>query len=685
MDKFKNKVLDRINNRQKRFIRFTVPVIGYNNEHLDMKNYNGPLTWIWIQDTQEYMVHFPHNFAIISLKTMGIITANWAVDYDPVGGLTLGNFSLKPRSDVFNEDDTVGHCDPDCVNVNKSCGIGRYEIEEFLLHVTNKSKYDIKNLCLQAREESLFNSVKEEYFPHHAVPNLIYYWKFLKLFYGRRPYFGYRVNKRDYILYYCFSQKDGCQVKMLLNKFYIIPIIALLLFLYSPLLIHYFPSTPLNDVIGAEMFPSYKTPYYFGNCLKCILCYYPCHPWWQRIRRLVVLTLLTYTSFELHHFSANLAGYIFLFMIICFIIASVIPESFSMHIKPDYPTKFLFWELPLGLLKKDDTIIEYQKLAHIMQERIYLLVDKRFWVFLRGKLNQLVNSNDECKVRILPIIAVTPIILLTCLYWFIPLPFFYIEFIRSIWRGGEVLDIKSGTFYIVSSFIFTCFLNYAMVIVLYWCYALSEISMFTFMGGAMTPHMAFQYFLLLASVIAAIYALVRNFHELNEQIMDQIINILNDQDVFETFAQEVTNCSNGEVVLHSEKEGRIKKIKAEVTSKNTDHILFKNDTITKFINLKMYEEVVEDYRPIRRRVFFIVVKIILMLAYGLVAFWIKNVFHLEDKVGNIFNLISNVAIAFVPGALQFLAYKSHFGKRKSDILKRQIYQAMVHYIKNLDN
>ena len=49
----KDKLLDRMTHRQKIFVRFTVPVLGFNNPYLLMSNY---LTWVWVIDAHEYLI-----------------------------------------------------------------------------------------------------------------------------------------------------------------------------------------------------------------------------------------------------------------------------------------------------------------------------------------------------------------------------------------------------------------------------------------------------------------------------------------------------------------------------------------------------------------------------------------------------------------------------------------------------
>ena len=267
----KDKLLDRMTHRQKVFVRFMVPVLGFNNPYLLMSNYSGYLMWVWVLDTHEYMLYYPHNFIVISAKTMGIITQDWAIDYrDSL--VSLKSFGLDPEE--FDTENVVGYCDPECIKANKSCGIGKYELEKFLLDVTaGKDEFKWNWLCLQAP----YDVQDIVSVPNFAFPDLLYYWRFLKMFFTRRPItrLGTMHSKTDFPHYYCYNTKDRCELKELLSHFWVIPTIGFLLW-YSPLLLYYFPSSApkKRKQVPKDMFPSYKTPIYFGRCLKSMLCFY---------------------------------------------------------------------------------------------------------------------------------------------------------------------------------------------------------------------------------------------------------------------------------------------------------------------------------------------------------------------------------------------------------------------------
>ena len=68
-----------------------------------------------------------------------------------------------------------------------------------------------------------------------------------------------------------------------------------------------------------------------------------------------------------------------------------------------------------------------------------------------------------------------------------------------------------------------------MAVLYFWCYAFVEVSLFTLIGGAMLPSMAYPYFLLVGSILGVIYTLVHSLHEDYENLIDEIITILNSE------------------------------------------------------------------------------------------------------------------------------------------------------------
>lgn len=696
-DHLRDKILDRMKHRQKRFIRFTVPVLGYNNPQLSINNYTGLLTWVWVMDTHEYMLHYPHNFVYTSLFTLSIVVEDYALDFNNKFHVSLEGFGAD--LDKFDEYNAVGYCNEECISKNNSCGIGEYSLKELLLTIPLEYKWNW--LCLQIH----YNISDIEILPHLAVPDLLYYWRFLRVFFTRRPTWGWSEDKKDFIHYHCYGKDKEHKDKELMMKFWVIPWVAFIMWLYSPLLIHYFPSSAGKQKKDKNMFPAYKTPIYCGRFIKWVLCFYrsnnPNHCTYVliRLRRLLFLTVMVATSFRLLQTSHPYTFHVRV-LVLMLVVVSCIPHYFSVYLSVKMPSSFLLWELPRGVVRGGDQLIEYQLLAHVMHERICLILDYRFWLFLFENLLLPKSSQNfwqsDLVEKILMIVSTItlglPLLVLGLifyiLFWFIPLPYFYWQLFSALWNGEKHLAQKHLWLFVVifHSFIMVYLLVYILIITYVWCFAIAEVTIFMMVGGAVSPTMAFQYFVLIGSVIGTVYGMIRNLHEGYDQILTIIINILKEKEALQNLQKSLLSLHNGNVVIENRSDANNQSTQCHVIEVKVDGedpcVVMRYDTIGTDVNTDMFFAVVEQCRPIRRQVFFIFIKITAMIFYTVIALWVKNVFHLEEKVGNIVTLISTVAVYFVPGFLQYIAYQNNFGKKLAAVLKQEVYKALLEYLSN---
>ena len=128
-------------------------------------------------DSHEYMLYYPHNFIYTSLYTLSIVVVDYALDYNDKFPVSLEGFGADLEK--FDEYNTVGYCNRECIDKNNGCGIGEYALEEILLNLTQK--YEWKWLCLQI--PYTYDIVDIEILPQRAVPDLLYYWRFLRMFF----------------------------------------------------------------------------------------------------------------------------------------------------------------------------------------------------------------------------------------------------------------------------------------------------------------------------------------------------------------------------------------------------------------------------------------------------------------------------------------------------------------------
>ena len=694
----RDKILDRMKQRQKRFIRFTVPVLRYNNPHLSINNFTGLLTWVWVMDSHEYMLHYPHNFIYTSLYTLSIVVEDYALGYNDNLPISLEGFGAS--RDKFDDYNAAGYCNQECINENSSCGIGEYSLKEILLNIDG---YQWNWLCLQIQ----YDIADIEILPHLAIPDLWYYWRFLRMFFTRRTIWGLSKDKKDFIHYHCYGKDKKHEDKELIMNFWIIPWMAFIMWLYSPLLIHYFPSSTGKQKEEDYMFPAYKTPIYFGRFIKQVLCFYRknnsnyCTLVLIRIRRILFLVLLIATSFRLLLRSHPYVYHVLLFILMLAVV-SCLPHYFSVYLSVKIPSSFLIWELPKGVVRDGDQLTEYQLLAHVMHERTCLIVDCRFWLFLFENLllpksaQTFWQSNLAQKIlMIVSTITLGLPLLILCLifyilFWFIPLPYFYWQLFSAVWNGEKHLAQSCSTqaywllVVLCHSIIMLCLLVYVLAVTYIWCFAIAEVTIFTMIGGAVSPTMAFQYFILVGSVVGTVYGMIRNLHEGYDQILEIVIDILKEEKALQSLQKVLLSQHKGNIIIEKRLDISNQSMNViEVKADGQDPcIVLRYDIISTDVNTNMFFAIVERCRPIRRQVFFIFIKITAMIFYSLIALWVKNVFHLEEKVGNIVTLISTVAVYFVPGFLQYIAYQNNFGKKMTAVLKQDIYKALLEYLCN---
>ena len=228
-----------------------------------------------------------------------------------------------------------------------------------------------------------------------------------------------------------------------------------------------------------------------------------------------------------------------------------------------------------------------------------------------------------------------------------------------------------------NSIIMTSLLLYVLAVTYIWCFVIAEVTIFTTIGGAVSPTMAFHYFVLASSVLGTIYGMIQNLYEGYDRILEVTIDILKGEATCKSVQKALVFKYNGAVVIKkksstgSQSVQEIQLVKAEGQSPCTT--LIRYDPIMTYINTDMYFAVVDRCQPVRRQVLFILIKIIAMVFY----IWLdKNVFHLEEKVGAIINLISSVAVYFVPAFLQYIAHQKNFGKKMTAVLKQNVYKAI---------
>ena len=299
------------------------------------------------------------------------------------------------------------------------------------------------------------------------------------------------------------------------------------------------------------------------------------------------------------------------FLVLLLVVNSFIPCYFSIYLNVNMPSSFLLWELPKGVIRSADQLKEYQLLAHVMNERICLILDYRFWIFLFENLlfqksAQTFWQSNLAEKLLTVVSTITfglPLLVLGLIFyiliWFIPLPYFYWQLLSALWNGEQYLA-RFCSRYIYSFwlsavlfhyFFMVCLLVYILFVTYIWCFAIAEVTIFTMIGGAVSPTMAFQYFILIGSVTGTVYGMIRNLHEGYDQILLIIVDILKEK----AFQEAILLLHNGSIVIKNISDNGNRSMHViEVKADGQDPcVIIRYDTIGTDVNTSMFFAIVE--------------------------------------------------------------------------------------------
>ena len=626
------KVRDRIMSRHKQFLRFKAPVYYFDDENSWNQASNEHEMWVWVSESHNYMLFFPHNFNVLSLGTMGIITDNFWIS--------------------TGKGDIHGYCDRNCVRSKYAahrCALTWQDIQSFMSEVTAEQKTDWKYVCLQL-DYDLTDVISD---PNSATPDLFYYWRFLRRLLIRRLYLGKGLTKDDFIHYNCYDRKGQLKGKELHMNYYVVVIIAIFMWLYSPLLVYYPPSsepTAVNyppDLNSRDFIPTYKSPVFFGNLLRCVLCFYmeKNKDTKSRVRRLIFIFCSFGVSFR---FWYTPYWSMLVFLMPVFLIGVSIPAYWSVFLDNEHPTHFLDqWKYPNGVFRKNTNKKEYQFLAHCMQERFYLLVDRRFLTMLVsesfksplftstwadphrfGSLDpqQFILSVCTCGLTL------AYMVILVLVYHFVPAFYFCKQLFLAVFNATRrtrlvywfdlsayrVLNVLSTIACLVFGLIVV---SYLMVITMFCCYLMAEITLFTYVGAVMEPSMAFRYVALAGAISVVLYKISQNLSEKYDELRDEVVEILQKPNLLTNLCQD---CGLDQPAVLQQEEGPNGNIKIHLNTETEPSkvLLYKNSFAT-FLSRPLLDHCIEECSPLRRQLMFIAVQVFVMTFYLLIAMWIK--------------------------------------------------------------
>lgn len=721
--KIKEDILKDVNIAHKRFFRFRIstPVATANGD-VDMSavHQRETLTWVSVFNSFQYMLYYPHNFQTLSLGTLSII----AMDID-----------------------IEGYCDPKC---GGKCGSQalRRELQKLLdetqSHYTDaeRMQYRFQPLCLQIdyNMSDILSNTSASYHSYLmffntrecALPDLMYYWRFLKLFLTHEAVLRSTPGSEcvhntpnELPNYCCYWDNGGCFIKTLLRHYWVIVMMGVLLWLYVPLLIHYFPSSNPHSNHVKGMFPQYKSPIYLGRFVQYLMCYYSSKNssasmlLLVRIRRVLFFLLLSLLAFRF--FTHPCYKFYYCIILVLLMFSASLPRYLSEHIKTELPEGFPLlvssWMYPEGLVKASchGDKFEYQILAHVMQERIFLTVDVRFWQhLLRNSFHELANCTVKCTsfwifiksllwVSLSFALGLSTSLLslaIACSYFLVPLPFFCKEMMLALWRSRvkhpNWLCGGVGSWFVTSiayahGILLCSLVPWAMTLLLVLCLFVSEILIFTFIGVTLTPSIALQYFTIITSILFVACAMVHDLHSGYNTLLNETILCLENLDQLGKVVSDlvsVRKCWGAGLSLTTGSKTGTRSMWLEVRSPEKQLFctrLMMNDGGTTYISTKVYFSIVESVRPIRRQVVLVLLKIMVIIFFVVVASWVKNVYHLQENMSGIFSTIDSVVVFFIPGLLHLLVNKGRFGKRPKEVLAREVHHAIMEYIRRLSH
>ncbi|XP_065913501.1 uncharacterized protein [Dysidea avara] len=366
------------------------------------------------------------------------------------------------------------------------------------------------------------------------------------------------------------------------------------------------------------------------------------------------------------------------------------------------------WPYPRGMVQQSKGI-EYQLLANIMEERIFLITDMHFWSFIYKRSCGLFEGPQHYSIIIqwicypfmmcLKIIVVIISVVVSILYFLIPWLYFCKEIFNAVVRGERNTYNKNKTIFHLFMVTFhglglLILFVFSMLCVFVYCFFLAEVTVYTLIGCVLTPDKAYKYIVLVGAFVGAIYFMINQLQGSYSEILDEIIGSFHDESRLQLLQKDLT----ANVSLNRKDEddsirysisitrntpiGSCRGVSTSTNSIPPSNVLMSFDGITTKVSKELFHGIVEQYQPLRKKVFTIIVRVAIMLFYIVVTMHAKNVYHLEKNVSNIFGLAQGLAISFVPAVMTFLGFKNRFGKKKTVLLKVNIHQAILHYIEN---
>ena len=713
-EELRNTIDDIFKNKPRKFLRFRAP------QQVTGENRMQHITWIWVAKKYNYMLYYPHNFQMLALSSTYFISRNTKED-----GININ-----------------------CTGCEEgvACGVGFFELKEVIENVTQLHNLEWDYLCVEADNgvEDIISSQLPKQFPkmfntrNCALPDILYQSRFLKLFFSHCSFLS--LACRNVSNHFCYTRDNhSCDIH-LLHHYPKIIYLSVLLWLFIPLLVIYLPSSrPVYSIPHIPgMFPTHKTPVYLGRFIKKCLCYNttvadrnrPTRIQWRRALGFFLLSTLllhflllpAYQPFSIIAFGLLLTpiqwrralGFCLLstlsfrFLLLpayqpfsfivfgLFLITALWPQHLSVYINPDVPHCFPLFRQPYpeGLVRlrgSGDHSKEYQRLAYIMLERMYLPFDYKFWCYVcENSFERFHIEQQTLEIVITVVVGVVKLclsVIIVLTYFIVPFPYFSKELFwaissgtyatcQNIWTSQKMVLFKLFEIFLsfIHGSILSILLLYLILTLFSLCFLLTEVTIFTYLGASIGADIVNHYIVLLVAFASTVYAIVHSIHK-------QYLSILKDT------AQIMENDSEIEYI-HSLIKNHVKTSVLQKTANGKDVYLIDSGPShyrkglyqyrysVNHLNTRFYFSIVESVRPIRRQVFLAIVKVLLMLFFIMLTMWTKNVYKNEGIVSDVFSVAQNMAILFIPAVLEWFSGQRNTNKAQQKI---DIMHAIVDY------
>ena len=703
-DKLREEIRYILKTEQKKFIRFRAPVKNYAHPRLGggtnvtENATERRITWVWVADKFSYMLFYPQNFQTLSLGT----------------------------ADVVSENTEEAEIRIDCTGCGESvsCGVGFFELKGVIELEAKAHGLEWEYLCVEAdngvldivspypleQELRMLNS------RNFALPDILYQSRFLKLFFSRCSFLSLACENVNN--YFCYRYSDGsCTVKMLLSHYPKIIYLSVVLWFFLPLLVIYLPSSkPVHSVTHiSNMFPTHKVPVYLGRYIKnCLFCYHTTvvdvnGPILIRLRRTLGFIVLSTLSFRFLLFPSYQPSSFIIFAL--FLTAVLWPQHLSVYIRPEIPQYFpLFNEpYPEGMVKLRGSranSIEYQRLAYIMLERMYLPFDCKFWGYVcensfRGYHACFDNQQAPvffplriCRVTIncvVGVITVSLSVFIVFAYFVLPLPYFAKELFLAINSGVyqhcQIIWTSQNRptivklFETILSFIHAsvlCVLLLYLVLTLFsLCFLLTEVTIFTYLGASIAADIVFHYVVLLVAFGSTVYAIVHSIHKKYLGILKATAQILENDSEIDYIKLQIRRRRGMRLSLHKTARDGVQLIGNQLVQYR--ETLYLHRDLVNYVSTGLYFSIAESVQPIRRQVPLVFVKLFLMLFFIGLSLWTKNVYKNESIVSDIFSVAEKMAVLFIPAVLEWFSSQGQFGRGSEAQQRIDIVHALLDY------